>query len=140
MKFSLTSEFREKLKLEIFNSNKQFIKNVFKDVSYVDITELLYEFNWSTYENLDDGSVNVIASGVEEIDNNYIIYWLNEFSDTILIDDDLNNSSILDTLDKTSLTLSGNSFSLFIILRYFVSEILFFMDAALIPIIKNTSN
>ena len=45
MKFSLTSEFREKLKLEIYNSNFEFVKNVFKDISYVDITELLYEFD-----------------------------------------------------------------------------------------------
>ena len=46
-------------------------------------------------------------------------------------------SSISDTLDKTSLTLSGNSFSLFIILRYFVSEILFFIDSDVI--IKNNA-
>jgi len=32
MKFSLTSEFREKLKLEIYNSNFEFVKNVFKDI------------------------------------------------------------------------------------------------------------
>jgi len=64
----------------------------------LELNDLLYEYNWSTYENLDDGSVNVIASGVDEIDNNFIVYWLNELGDTILIDDDLNNSSILDTL------------------------------------------
>ena len=45
MKFSLTSEFREKLRSEINNSNIKFIENVFKDISYVDITELLYEFD-----------------------------------------------------------------------------------------------
>ena len=39
----------------------------------LELTDLDYEYNWSTYENLDDGSVNVIASGVDEIDNNFII-------------------------------------------------------------------
>ena len=34
----------------------------------LELTDLDYEYNWSTYENLDDGSVNVIV-GVDEIDN-----------------------------------------------------------------------
>ena len=45
MKFSLTNEFKDKLRAEIQNSNVKFIKNAFIDISYVDITELLYEFD-----------------------------------------------------------------------------------------------
>ena len=45
MKFSLTNEFKDKLRSEIQNSNVKFIKNAFIDISYVDITELLYEFD-----------------------------------------------------------------------------------------------
>ena len=44
MKFSLTNEFKDKLRAEIQNSNVKFIKRAFIDISYVDITELLYEF------------------------------------------------------------------------------------------------
>ena len=45
MKFSLTNEFKDRLREEILNSNIDFIKRSFDGISYVDITELLYEFN-----------------------------------------------------------------------------------------------
>ncbi len=45
MKFSLTNQFKEKLKDEIQNQNVDFIKRSFDGISYIDITELLSEFN-----------------------------------------------------------------------------------------------
>ena len=45
MKFSLTNAFKDRLRDEISNSNIDFIKKSFKGISYVDITELLYEFD-----------------------------------------------------------------------------------------------
>ena len=45
MKFSLTNEFKDRLRDEILNYNIDFIQKSFEGVSYVDITELLYEFD-----------------------------------------------------------------------------------------------
>ena len=45
MKFSLTNEFKDRLREEILNSNVDFIQKSFDGVSYIDITELLYEFD-----------------------------------------------------------------------------------------------
>ena len=45
MKFSLTNEFKDRLREEILNYNIDFIQKSFEGVSYVDITELLYEFD-----------------------------------------------------------------------------------------------
>ena len=45
MKFSLTNEFKDRLREEILNYNIDFIQKSFERVSYVDITELLYEFD-----------------------------------------------------------------------------------------------
>ena len=45
MKFSLTNKFKDRLREEILNFNIDFIQKSFEGVSYVDITELLYEFD-----------------------------------------------------------------------------------------------
>ena len=69
MKFSLTSEFREKLRSEINNSNIKFIENVFKDISYVDITELLYEFDSEESKYiLDNINSETYAQIISELD------------------------------------------------------------------------
>lgn len=66
MKFSLTNEFKDRLRKEILNYNIVFIQKSFEGVSYVDITELLYEFdsNDSKYilDNIDfDISAKIIS-------------------------------------------------------------------------------
>ena len=45
MKFELSNNFKERLKVEIENQNVKFIKSAFREVSHVDVAELLYEFN-----------------------------------------------------------------------------------------------
>ena len=45
MKFELSNNFKERLKVEIENQNVKFIKSAFHEVSHVDVAELLYEFN-----------------------------------------------------------------------------------------------
>ena len=69
MKFSLTNEFRERLRLEILQKNVEFIKNVFKDISYVDITELLYEFDSKESKYvLDNINLEISAQIISELD------------------------------------------------------------------------
>ena len=69
MKFSLTNEFRERLRLEIHQKNVEFVKNVFKDISYVDITELLYEFDSKESKYvLDNINLEISAQIISELD------------------------------------------------------------------------
>ena len=70
MKFSLTNEFREDLKIAIENKDVRFIKSSFKGVSPADITELLYEFDsvQSKYvvDNIDLETASKIISELDE--------------------------------------------------------------------------
>ena len=70
MKFSLTSEFREDLKIAIENKDVRFIKSSFEGVSPADITELLYEFDsvQSKYvvDNIDLETASKIISELDE--------------------------------------------------------------------------
>ena len=72
MKFSLTNQFKEKLKDEIQNQNVDFIKRSFDGISYIDITELLSEFNSvdSKYviDNIDIETSAMIISELDEDD------------------------------------------------------------------------
>ena len=69
MKFSLTNEFKDRLREEILNYNIDFIHKSFEGVSYVDITELLYEFdsNDSKYI-LDNIDFDISAKIISELD------------------------------------------------------------------------
>ena len=70
MKFSLTNEFRENLKIAIENKDVRFIKSSFEGVSPADITELLYEFDsvQSKYvvDNIDLETASKIISELDE--------------------------------------------------------------------------
>ena len=70
MKFSLTNEFREDLKIAIENKDVRFIKSSFEGVSPADITELLYEFDSvrSKYvvDNIDLETASKIISELDE--------------------------------------------------------------------------
>ena len=70
MKFSLTNEFREDLKIAIENKDVRFIKSSFEGVSPADITELLYEFDsvQSKYvvDNIDLETASKIISELDE--------------------------------------------------------------------------
>ena len=70
MKFSLTNEFREDLKIAIENKDVKFIKSSFEGSSPADITELLYEFDsvQSKYvvDNIDLETASKIISELDE--------------------------------------------------------------------------
>lgn len=70
MKFSLTNEFKEDLKIAIENKDVRFIKSSFEGVSPADITELLYEFDsvQSKYvvDNIDLETASKIISELDE--------------------------------------------------------------------------
>jgi len=70
MKFSLTNEFREDLKIAIENKDVKFIKSSFEGASPADITELLYEFDSvkSKYvvDNIDLETASKIISELDE--------------------------------------------------------------------------
>ena len=70
MKFSLTNEFREDLKIAIENKDVKFIKSSFVGASPADITELLYEFDsvQSKYvvDNIDLETASKIISELDE--------------------------------------------------------------------------
>ena len=84
MNFSLTNEFKEKLRLEIINQNIDFIQKSFDNISYVDITELLYEFNSKDSKYiLDNIDINISSKIISELDEdnrqNFLkIYSTNE--------------------------------------------------------------
>ncbi len=70
MKFSLTNEFREDLKIAIENKDVRFIKSSFEGVSPADITELLYEFDSArskyVVDNIDLETASKIISELDE--------------------------------------------------------------------------
>ena len=105
MKFSLTNEFKEKLRLEIINQNIDFIRKSFDNVSYVDITELLYEFdsNDSKYvlDNIDiDISSKIISELDEDNRQNFLkIYSSKEIAQYLDIIDSDDGADILSELN-----------------------------------------
>ena len=106
MKFSLTSEFREKLRSEINNSNIKFIENVFKDISYVDITELLYEFDSEESKYiLDNINSETSAQIISELDQDtrekfLKIYSNKEIASYLEFIDSDDGADILSELDE----------------------------------------
>ena len=105
MRFSLTNEFKDRLRDEIINSNIDFIKKSFKGVSYVDITELLYEFDSkdSKYilDNIEFGTSAKIISELDE-DNrkNFLkIFSAVEVAKYLEIIDSDDGADILSELD-----------------------------------------
>ena len=105
MKFSLTNEFKEKLRLEIINQNIDFIQKSFDNISYVDITELLYEFdsNDSKYvlDNIDiDISSKIISELDEDNRQNFLkIYSSKEIAQYLDIIDSDDGADILSELN-----------------------------------------
>ena len=104
MKFSLTNEFKDKLRSEIQNSNVKFIKNAFIDISYVDITELLYEFDSlnSKYvlDNIDpELSAKIISELDQDTRENFLkIYSAEEIAKYLEIIDSDDGADILSEL------------------------------------------
>ena len=104
MKFSLTNEFKDKLRSEIQNSNVKFIKNAFIDISYVDITELLYEFDSvnSKYvlDNIDNElSAKIISELDQDTRENFLkIYSAEEIAKYLEIIDSDDGADILSEL------------------------------------------
>ncbi|MAQ21827.1 MAG: magnesium transporter [Flammeovirgaceae bacterium] len=105
MNFSLTNEFKEKLRLEIINQNIDFIRKSFDNVSYVDITELLYEFdsNDSKYV-LDNIDINISSKIISELDEdnreNFLkIYSAKEIAQYLDIIDSDDGADILSELN-----------------------------------------
>lgn len=70
MKFSLTNEFKENLKIAIDNKDIKFIKLSFEGISPADISELLYEFDstQSKYvlDNIDKETASKIITELDE--------------------------------------------------------------------------
>ncbi len=82
MKFSLTNDFKEKLREEIINLNVDFIKNSFKGISYIDITELLYEFNSQESKYvIDNIDLETGAKIISELDEDNRKSFLKIFSE-----------------------------------------------------------
>ena len=106
MKFSLTNQFKEKLKDEIQNQNVDFIKSSFDGISYIDITELLSEFNSvdSKYviDNIDIETSAMIISELDEDDRkNFLkIFSAKEISKFIMIIDSDDAVDVLSELDE----------------------------------------
>ena len=105
MNFSLTNEFKEKLRLEIINQNIDFIRKSFDNDSYVDITELLYEFdsNDSKYV-LDNIDINISSKIISELDEdnreNFLkIYSATEIAQYLDIIDSDDGADILSELN-----------------------------------------
>ena len=103
MKFELTNNFKEKLKVEIEGKNVDFINNSFLEVSYADIAELLYEFdsNDSKYV-LDNIDLEISSKIISELDDdtreNFLkIYSSKEIADVLnAIDSDDGADILLD--------------------------------------------
>lgn len=106
MKFELSNNFKERLKVEIENQNVKFIKNAFHEVSHVDVAELLYEFN--SFESkyvLDNIGLVTSSKIISELDDdtreNFLkIYSSNEIADVLKIIDSDDGADIL--LDLSS--------------------------------------
>ena len=106
MKFELSNNFKERLKVEIENQNVKFIKRAFHEVSHVDVAELLYEFNSleSKYV-LDNIGLETSSKIISELDDdtreNFLkIYSSNEIADVLKIIDSDDGADIL--LDLSS--------------------------------------
>ncbi len=105
MKFSLTYEFKEKLRSEIINQNIDFIQKSFDNVSYVDITELLYEFDSTDSKYvLDNIEINISAKIICELDEdnrqNFLkIYSAKEIARYLDIIDSDDGADILSELN-----------------------------------------
>ena len=106
MKFELSNNFKERLKVEIENQNVKFIKNAFHEVSHVDVAELLYEFNSleSKYV-LDNIGLETSSKIISELDDdtreNFLkIYSSYEIADVLKIIDSDDGADIL--LDLSS--------------------------------------
>ena len=101
MKFELSNNFKERLKVEIENQNVKFIKNAFHEVSHVDVAELLYEFN--SFESkyvLDNIGLETSSKIISELDDdtreNFLkIYSSNEIADVLKIIDSDDGADIL---------------------------------------------
>ena len=106
MKFELSNNFKERLKVEIENQNVKFIKSAFHEVSHVDVAELLYEFNSleSKYvlDNIDwETSSKIISELDDDTRENFLkIYSSNEIADVLKIIDSDDGADIL--LDLSS--------------------------------------
>ena len=101
MKFELTNNFKEKLKVEIEGKNVDFINNSFLEVSYADIAELLYEFdsNDSKYV-LDNIDLEISSKIISELDDdtreNFLkIYSSKEIADILKAIDSDDGADIL---------------------------------------------
>ena len=106
MKFELSNNFKERLKVEIENQNVKFIKNAFHEVSHVDVAELLYEFNSLESKYVLD-NIGLVTSSkiISELDDdtreNFLkIYSSNEIADVLKIIDSDDGADIL--LDLSS--------------------------------------
>jgi magnesium transporter len=101
MKFELTNNFKEKLKVEIESQNIDFIKKSFLEVSYADIAELLYEFdsNDSKYvlDNIDlETSSKIISELDDDTRENFLkIYSSKEIADVLKVIDSDDGADIL---------------------------------------------
>ena len=106
MRFSLTNEFKEKLKDEIQNHNIDFIKKSLEGISYVDITELLLEFNSidSKYviDNIDLETSAMIISELDEDDRkNFLkIFSADELAKFLELIDSDDGADILSELSE----------------------------------------
>ncbi len=104
MKFSLTNEFREDLKIAIENKDVRFIKSSFEGVSPADITELLYEFDsvQSKYvvDNIDLETASKIISELDEDTRQIFLthFESNEISKYLEIIDSDDGADILSEL------------------------------------------
>ena len=101
MKFELTNNFKEKLKVEIENQNIDFIKKSFIEVSYADIAELLYEFNSNeskyVLDNIDlETSSKIISELDDDTRENFLkIYSSKEIADVLKVIDSDDGTDIL---------------------------------------------
>lgn len=101
MKFELTNNFKEKLKVEIKSQNIDFIKKSFLEVSYADIAELLYEFNSNdskyVLDNIDlETSSKIISELDDDTRENFLkIYSSKEIADVLKVIDSDDGADIL---------------------------------------------
>ncbi len=101
MKFELTNNFKEKLKVQIDNQNIQFIRKSFHEVSYADIAELLYEFNSNeskyVLDNIDlETSSKIISELDDDTRENFLkIYSSKEIADVLKVIDSDDGADIL---------------------------------------------
>ena len=101
MKFELTNNFKEKLKVQIENQNIEFIMKSFHEVSYADIAELLYEFNSNeskyVLDNIDlETSSKIISELDDDTRENFLkIYSSKEIANVLKVIDSDDGTDIL---------------------------------------------